>query len=362
MKSSQFVVRRGLLQRVFLAAMGAAGVVGWAALQGCGAASAPAGSAEPAALDSVRQIAAAVDFRKLLAPPNAKLEQKAANVLEGTVPLNPKQAAQHYLQALGADGWQPGSGPGENLVTDEYAQVQLYKGKWSITFSAIPAGPPGEVRISLRNQGRLDSARLPRIAGAQELYASPLTTSYLTTVPVPEAAEAVVRLLQTAGWQPFGPLNAATETTAQLRMLTLRQQGYEVSVMINVAEAHQNKTAVQYGARTLTHDLPAPADAEEVKFDDDRGQLRCRVPLGLQATVDWYQKALAEAGYAVRSAGNQSGELRESSFVSPDGDVVIASLKASGDAATQVSLRTISAEMVKKLEDYQRKKAEGKTP
>src|ERR1700683_647107 len=54
----------------------------------------------------------------------------------------------------------------------------------------------------------LDTSRLPRAAGAIEVYASPPTTIYTAPDPVAAAAAAAAKALGAEGWRQYSPPNA----------------------------------------------------------------------------------------------------------------------------------------------------------
>jgi hypothetical protein len=63
--------------------------------------------------------------------------------------------------------------------------------------------------------GTLDTSRLPRVAGAKEIFASTASTIFTTSNPVAQTADTVDKALAAEGWQKY----VAPHTSAE-RMRT----------------------------------------------------------------------------------------------------------------------------------------------
>jgi hypothetical protein len=91
----------------------------------------------------------------------------------------------------------------ENLTMPRAGRVVAFIGVMALAAGGTmlaQEAPKPEAPQSLADM--VDASRLPRMAGAQELFASKLTTSFVVRESVAEATEATRALLAADGWQP----------------------------------------------------------------------------------------------------------------------------------------------------------------
>ncbi len=173
---------------------------------------------------------------------------------------------------------------------------------------------------SEKSDGTLDTSRLPRVAGAKEVFASPASTIFTTTSPVPQAADAVDKALATDGWQKYVAPHTSLLASDSQRSLSLKKGPWALGVFITVAPAQGNATSVQYNAVTLKNDVPFPRDASNIEFDPSKPLLTLLSAEPIDKTLEFYRKELAPLGWAlwsqklngVQPAGGASGELTKS--------------------------------------------------
>lgn len=55
----------------------------------------------------------------------------------------------------------------------------------------------------------LDTSKLPRVSGTNNIFASPSSTIFTAPGAVAETADGTVAALKAAGWQPYAPLSAS---------------------------------------------------------------------------------------------------------------------------------------------------------
>jgi len=82
---------------------------------------------------------------------------------------------------------------------------------------------------------------LPRYAGSTVLFEQDAIAIYLTADDVARVAEETMSLLQSAGWQ-----GRLTAETPDMKHLTFDQDAMELTVMVSIAPAQGNQTAIQY--------------------------------------------------------------------------------------------------------------------
>ena len=115
-----------------------------------------------------------------------------------------------------------------------------------------------------------DTSRLPRVAGAKEVFASPATTIFTSADPVAQTADTVEKALAAAGWQEYVAPNTARATNPDQRIVSLKKGAQGLSVFITIAPAQNNATSVQYAAVALKNDLPFPKDGSQIEYSPDR--------------------------------------------------------------------------------------------
>ena len=133
----------------------------------------------------------------------------------------------------------------------------------ALTFlAAIAAGGPLSAREAPRPDAPagfadvIDASRLPRLAGAQELFASPSTTSFLVRESLEQAMDASRALLAAEGWQQAGAPVSSNTQRDQLAILNLSKASHRLNVFITVAPEQGGATWVQYTPIAIEHDLP----------------------------------------------------------------------------------------------------------
>ncbi len=162
----------------------------------------------------------------------------------------------------------------------------------------------------------LDTSRLPRVSGAKEIYASPVTTIFTSPVSVVQTAETVDKALAAAGWQKYVAPFTSVSATASQRTLSLKKGKLALGVFITVAPAQGNATSVQYNVVPLKTDLPFVKDASNIEYSPDRPLLSLITAEPVDKTLDFYRKELSERGWSLWSTklnakqapGGASGE------------------------------------------------------
>ena len=299
----------------------------------------------PAAPASVREATTVVDLRTLATLKEAEFNTHAATRLEGRASADVKPAAEFYLAQLTKLGWKPSVEPNSQMITDDYAQAALEKNGFALALSVMPGRMPGQVTVSVINLGNLDSRELPRVADAKSIYGGRASAMYVTPRKVADVAAETRKLLKAAGWAEYAqPFSRKAEIPDQ-EMFELRQRGVSMTAYISVAPAQKGQTAIQYSTRMLRQELPAPANAEALEFDDHRPYLRCQIPGEMQGAIDFFSKALPEIGYSEKRSANATGDGAFLVFRSPEKDVALAELKKLDGDKIDATVRELSREL-----------------
>lgn len=327
------------------------------AASGCGAGDATAVSGEPK-LASASELIAAVDLTSLPHLPNATFGQLMPTQVMAEVPGSVKTVTDHYLKALASKGFAPGREANAKTVTDEYAQVSLVgKDGVRLSFSVTPIGPD-KVQVQLLNHGAFDVRHLGKPEGAETMFVSPTLASYSTARSVADTAATVAAILTKAGWQEFTPLNSQRVDLPNLQQHFYRQRGNKLDVSVTEAPALGGKSVISYQVLALSHELPTPADAVGVTFDDAKGELRCKVARPLAEVAADMKKLCAAVGLK-ETPGEEPSEKRIAlRLEAHNGDVVIVTLSPSEKDSTQVSMLTVPAAVIEKIRKAEENPAE----
>ena len=114
----------------------------------------------------------------------------------------------------------------------------------------------------------LDASKLPRMAGAQELFASKSTTMLVVRDNVPDAAAATRALLAADGWQQDDSPSAQSAKSDTLAIMNFRKGAQGLNVFIAVAPAQGGATTIQYtpvvtdAARPQQREAQTPREAQ----------------------------------------------------------------------------------------------------
>lgn len=332
-----------------------------AVIAGCGAGSdGPGGTSQAASpaskagVVSARELAEFLDLSKLPFPPGTQFNGRNAAELQALVPLAIQPTADFYLKALAEKGFKPTDEPGAHIITAEYAQASLKKDGHAVSLSVIP-GSDGKVMVSVYRHGNLDAGSLPQSEGAKPTYGSSTLHMYVAKGSVAEEVDFVRKAFTEHGWQEFTPPNTAMVDDPEHRQFTFRNKGYLVSGSVGVAPAQQNKTMVQYQVRTLAHELPAPADAVKVEYDDERWMLNCEVPGGLGVAESYYLKTMPELGYKPLKHDEPRDKSRLLRFGTPEKGILLLTIRTEDHKASQVEFLHYSAELLAKMREQDQK-------
>jgi len=202
----------------------------------------------------------------------------------------------------------------------------------------------------------LDTSRLPRTAGAKQIYASPFSTVYTTTASVGEAAGTIAKTMTSGGWKTYVAPFTDYATGPDFQMMSFKKGPQAIQVSVSRAPAQGNATSVSYTAIVLTNDLPAPADATDIAFDPERPYLSCLTAMPVAATLDYYTKALAPMGFglwpglaqqAANKKANGAGDSADHAYFVRDGQKPLhLVLHRTEDDRTKVEIEAVSAEML----------------
>jgi hypothetical protein len=146
-----------------------------------------------------------------------------------------------------------------------------------------------------------DAAKLPRVSGAKEVFASPATTIFTSPDSVAQTADNLEKALTAGGWQKYAAPNSATANDPAMRLLSMKRGPRALSVYVSVAPAQNNATSVQYSELPLKTDLPFIKDAANIEYSPEQAILRLVTAEPADKALDFYRKELEGRGWSLWS-------------------------------------------------------------
>lgn len=211
---------------------------------------------------------------------------------------------------------------------------------------------------SLSAQAATDTSRLPRLAGAKVIFASPSSTIFTTSEPVQRAFELAIHALINDNWQPYDSPTAARAEAPTIRTISFKRGTDALSLFITVAPAQGNATSVSYTGLALQNDLPFPKDATAIKFDPDKPFLSLTTTQSVEASLDYFRNELRQRGWSLWStkdnarqpAGGPSGEITQNGahayYVREDKRPLLLTLQKRANAGLDAEIKAIPAELL----------------
>jgi hypothetical protein len=288
---------------------------------------------------TVEAAAKVLDLRTFSLPEGAEMlgEQSVGALSYGTS-ADPKAAYEFQKKQLSKLGWKelPGA-----MTDAAYASGMFSKEGYTLSVSTSSSGQPEKERatfVYLMNFGNVSLKSLPVIKGATSTFINEATAVYSADMKVQDAADSTLKLLLDAGWQPYG----YNDVSPELKQFQVKKNAIQIGVMVNVAPAQGNKTAVMYSSSLLAADIPAPANAEQLNFTGQQKTLRFESPEDFAAVVGFYEKTLPAQGWKPSGAKMVVGEgdfgrpVASRVFTNAAGDVIDVSLEKSEDKTSAV--------------------------
>lgn len=205
---------------------------------------------------------------------------------------NVKQAYDFHKKHLQERGWkeQP-----QASVSDEYAAGTFGRDGFVLSLTVMPSAPSekpttakAESDVRIQNHGNVDLSKLPNAPDAKAVYVGPLTAIYTTALAADKAEELIRTSLVQAGWVPYGGTPG---------IHSYRKAAVVVTAMTMAAPAQANSTTINYSVKMLPLELPAPPEATQLQFSDDRIQLAFDSELNAEKIADFYREQLAAASW-----------------------------------------------------------------
>lgn len=316
---------------------------------------------------TVEAAAKVIDLRTLGTPEKAKLQgDQHVGAMSYATSADPTAAYKFQQQQLIKLGWKelPGA-----MTEVAYASGMFSKDGYSLSVSTSASGQPEKeyaTFVYIMNFGNVPLKSLPVVKGATSTFVNEATAVYSVDLSVQDAADKTRKLLLDAGWQPYG----YNDVSPELKQFQVKKNAIQIGVMVNVAPAQGNKTAIMYSSSLLAADIPAPDNAEQLNFTGQQKTLRFESPEDFAGVVGFYEKTLPAQGWKpsgtkmVLSEDDFGRPVGTRVFTNSAGDVIDVTLEKSEDKTSAVvkhlSKEEIEAAKKKLAEDQKKLVAENK--
>ncbi|MCB1503924.1 MAG: hypothetical protein KDJ47_03015 [Hyphomicrobiaceae bacterium] len=204
-------------------------------------------------------------------------------------------------------------------------------------------------------QDAIDTTKIVRLPNSKELFAFPQSTSFTTSLSVPEALTALSTLLVADSWQPYERAFSSSATNEELAIVQFKKDRQLLSVMVNKAPAQNNATAISYTGLVTGHDLPFPKNANTIKYDPTRPYLNCISATDPKSLSDELREGLTARGWRPWSASeakrvDNADQITEQGvtafYVNSNAPSLRLSIGKTKDGQSSVTIEAISAEVL----------------
>lgn len=254
-----------------------------AACGGCSTNTADVSPGPPAGVAQAAEVLDLADF-PLIPGADEPQHQRLAG-LTYQAPGGVKNAFDFQRKELVKRKWKELSG---STTTEQAASATFGRDGYSLSVMVFPAAMPGKVFVTLINHGNVRLDKLPLPPGAKPFFAGPVSALYVTEEPVEPTAEALRKLLEADGWQPYG-------TAGDVQFV--KKNCIRLSARVSLAPAQQGKTVIDYSATLMSVDLPAPPETEGLQYADSNAQLFFDSSATQQDVVDFYRQTLGKTDW-----------------------------------------------------------------
>lgn len=251
-------------------------------------------AAEELAAATVEEAAKVLDLRTLPLAEGAKIwSGQHLGLVSYEVAGDSKTAFQFHQKQFTKFGWKELPGTTSQA---EYISATFQKNGFMVSIASYAGSDPNKpnsATVTLSNLGNVALSKLPAVKGAKQVFASDVAATYSTTLKPADAATATRKLLTDAGWEPYG----ANSNPPDSETLTFKRNAIRLSVFVGVHPAQKDQVMISYSSTLMAADIPAPANAKEVAFDDAEKTLRFQTSDSFDTVATFYLQRLAKQGW-----------------------------------------------------------------
>jgi hypothetical protein len=291
----------------------------------------------PATVEQAAQILDLSTFPLMDGAKPERSRQVANLTYAATVSVKPGFDFHH--KTLIAQGWKelPNSS-----VTEQSASAMFARSGFILSLSVFSSGKSGDLSIMLQNLGNIKPGQLPVPPGTKPVYVGDSTAMYATEAAVPVTAEACRNLFLAKRWSVYGGAGNSTK---------FKQNAILVTATVSLAPAQGGKTMIQYSTQLISADIPAPPNAEDLRYVDMPPELTFDAAPDQNAVVDFYRKNLAAAGWqSTLDHTVPIDDLPTMIFRNPGKDMLTLSMSAGSRGKLHASVRFQSAAEIAELD------------
>ncbi len=246
---------------------------------------------------------------------------------------------ESYRKELTKQGWKESSR--DTSMTPQSATTSLRKKGFVLSLSVFSATPP-KLNVSLIDHGNVKLDALPRPPGTRPVYVGDLSAMYVTDGPVAETSANLRKLLLDHGWKPYG---SAADTS------WFKQNAVRLSATVSSAPAQGGKTMISLSSELMSADLPAPPEADDLRYSDATKELTFDSPADKKQITAFYKKELASSHWSSTLEGLVDiGERPTMIFRNPGKEMLTLSFSSERGGKTPVSLQFQTAAEIADLE------------
>lgn len=239
---------------------------------------------------TIEEAAKVLDLRTLELPAAAEpSDDKQLSSMTYNTAEDPKTAYKFHQTQLVKAGWK--ELPGTSLDA-AYAAGTFQKSGFTLSITTTMIGE-GKTMVALNNHGNVELSSLPVVKGAESVFANAITAIYSTKESVDKVTVATKELLTRAGWTAYGEDDLGDEQ----KIFNLKKNAILLNVMISVAPAQNNQTSIMMNVSLMPVDLPAPADAKELRFTPMFKTLSLQTAMDYEAVGKFYQTELGKKAW-----------------------------------------------------------------
>ena len=183
----------------------------------------------------------------------------------------------------------------ETTSQAQYISANFQKSGFVLSVASYPGGDPTQPKsatISISNLGNVAFSKLPAVKGAKQVSVSDVNATYSTTLKPADAVTATRKLLTDAGWEPYG-----ANSNPGSEILTFKRNAVRLTAIVVVHPEQKDQVMISYVSALMSADIPAPANAKEVGFDDAQKTLRFQTSDSFDTVGTFYLQRLAKQGW-----------------------------------------------------------------
>ena len=260
---------------------------------------------------------------------------------------NVKSAFEFQRKKLTALRWKQSSR--DTSVTDQSASSTFVRNGFVLSVAAYPSGDDRSITVSLNNRGNINYSKLPRPGATKPLYVGDSSALYLTDAAVSGTAAECRKLLLADGWAPYG--SAADSAW-------FKENAIRLGVTVSSAPAQGGKTVISFSSELMSADLPAPEQADELRYADMTKELSFETAASKDTVVEFYKRTLGQTRW--EPTLDKTVEVDENPtmiFRNPAKDMLTLTFSSQRNNKTPVSLKHQSAAEIAELERQIKAKA-----